>query len=63
MAEAPDDVTLRAEEPLPYVVEVQGEVAARFARWSHAMKLVEYLRTPRGRMTLDPMPPLGGEVE
>jgi len=56
-----DDVTLRAEEPLPYVVEVRGEVVARFARWAHAMRLVEYLRTPRGRMTLDPILPLGGE--
>jgi len=56
-----DEVTLGTEEPLPYVVEAGGVVVARFAKWSHAMRLVEYLRTPRGRMTLDPMPPLGGE--
>jgi len=58
-----DEVTIGTEEPLPYVVEARGQVVARFAKWAHAMRLVEYLRTPRGRMTLDPMPPLGGEVE
>lgn len=57
-----DDVEL-VDEGCSWVVYVAGVRVATATRWSLAMRLVEYLRTPRGRMTLDPMPPLGGEVE
>lgn len=58
---ADPSVTLRHEADLPYVVEVDGVVVARCARWAHAMWLVEVLRTPRGRRSLERPEPL--EVE
>lgn len=52
------EVTLRTEPALTYVVEHDGEVIARFARWAHAMWLLETLRSERGRKSLERMRPI-----
>ena len=41
-----------------WAVTVDGAVVARTRRWSHAMLLVDYLRTDRGRKSMERPEPL-----
>lgn len=45
-------VTLEDHGP-SWVVLVDGVRVATFVRWAHAMRFVEYLRTPKGRTSLE----------
>lgn len=46
-----------------WCVCVDGRRVATFVQWAHAMRFVEYLRTDKGRQSLDEMPPIGGTLK